>query len=107
MRANFVRLIFVAAIEYKNIFTTKISRFTIYCILCVGEEVESGSEGSDPGEGGEVSGGGDELSELKQEVADLEESGEGPADASEVTVGGVNLGEEEEEGSEDEVEDRK
>ena len=42
-------------------------------------------------------------------MADLEESGEGPADASEVTVGGVNLGEEEEEeeGSEDEVEDRK
>ena len=26
---NFVRLIFIAAIDYENIFTTKISRFTV------------------------------------------------------------------------------
>lgn len=79
-------------------------------LLCIAEEIESGSEGSEAGEGGEAGeagGGGEELSELQQEVADLEELGEGPTDASEVTVGGVNLGEEEEEGSEDEVEDRK
>ena len=43
-------------------------------------------------------------------MADLEELGEEeePTDAAEVTVGRVNLGEEEEEeGSDDEVEDRK
>ena len=75
--------------------------------MCLGDEIENGSEGSDAGEGGEA-GGGEELSELQQEVADLEElGGEEPTDPAEVTVGGVNLGEEEEEGSDDEVEDRK
>ncbi len=29
VRASFVRLIFVAAINYENVFTTKISRFTV------------------------------------------------------------------------------
>ena len=29
----FVRLIFVAAIDYKNIFTTKISRFTVHYVM--------------------------------------------------------------------------
>ena len=34
VRANFLRLIFVTAIDYENIFTMKISRFTVrgYCI---------------------------------------------------------------------------
>ena len=42
-------------------------------------------------------------------MADLEEEREGPTDTAEVTVGRANIGEEEEEGegSEDEIEDRK
>ena len=39
-------------------------------------------------------------------MADLEEEGEGPTDTAEVTVGGANVGEEEEgEGSDDEIEE--
>lgn len=75
--------------------------FPMHTHTHVAEEIDSGSEGGEAGEGGE------ELSELQQEVADLEELEEGPTDTTEVTVGRVNLGEEEEEGSEDEVEDRK
>ena len=32
----FIRLIFVAAIDYENIFTTKISRFTVYALALGG-----------------------------------------------------------------------
>ena len=35
----FVRLIFVAAINYENIFTTKISRFTVCCLQVTGDNV--------------------------------------------------------------------
>ena len=43
------------------------------------------------------------MSELQQEVADLEE---GPTDTAEVMMGGAKL-EEEEEGSDDELEDER
>ena len=40
---NFIRLIFIAAIDYKNIFTMKISRSTVYMhehIMIAQEEVD-------------------------------------------------------------------
>lgn len=63
---------------------------------------EGEDSGSDRGEGGEE----EDLSELQQEVADLDEGEEGPNEVSGAAVGGANLGEEEE-GSDDEIEDRK
>ena len=33
VHANFVRLIFIAAVDYENIFTMKISRFTVHVDL--------------------------------------------------------------------------
>lgn len=66
---------------------------------CAAEGEDSGSEG---GEGAEE----EDLSELQQEVADLDEGEEGPNEVLGAAVGGANLGEEEE-GSDDEIEDRK
>lgn len=72
---------------------------------CAAEGEDSGSEG---GEGAEGSEGAEEedLSELQQEIADLDEGEEGPNEVLGAAVGGANLGEEEE-GSDDEIEDRK
>ena len=41
IRFNFVFLIFVASIDYENISTTKISRFTVYCICCKFERIRA------------------------------------------------------------------